>query len=86
MVISKRVEGTTVIIGFSRSYQCSFSAIQQLVELAKRDFPALKDEDIAVVKFLEHPYRGKTGIIFSVPNGNEPGEAYERVADAGSWI
>ena len=48
-------------------YSNSVAAIQELVDIAKQDFPYLQDSEINVQKYGGSHYKGITGIEFHVP-------------------
>ena len=48
-------------------YGKNIAAIQQLVTIARQDFPFLQDSQINVQRYGGSRYKGMTGIEFSVP-------------------
>lgn len=58
----------------TRTYAHTLKFFMGLVEVAKKDFPDLKDEDIEIVHFEGKRYRGQFGIEFKVDSENVPKE------------
>jgi hypothetical protein len=71
MFIREFVEKPNICIVRAQTYAHSFAHIAGMVQAAKEDFPALKDDDIQVVFYGGDHYRGTMGIEFT-PAGDVP--------------
>ena len=63
-----------------RAYGSRMSKFLKLIEVAKNDFPGLKDEDIEIVKYAGERYAKTFGIEFTVPDGLTVQFDYNRIS------
>lgn len=63
----------------SRCYASTFGYLQKLIELAKEDFPFLKDEDFEVKRYGGIHYKSTFGVEFTIPETVEIPDTYRTI-------